>query len=136
MAIKAELTKLKAFERQARTLLEHIGRFGEDYDSARLAEAVGHLSQAADALYAAHVTLAKVNGQPVRRGQVYLSIEGPKGDWITARDKDMQIPIFTYDDYIRVCGESESVLCSSSMDFPEEYTENPAIIALANQIRG
>lgn len=42
-----------------------------------------------------------------------------------------------FDDFIAFlveCGLS-SILCSSSMDFPEEYTDDPKIIALCEKIR-
>ena len=32
------------------------------------------------------------------------------------------------------CGETH-VACSSSLDFPEEYTDDPAVVALCNAIR-
>lgn len=136
MATTNEVAKLKAFERQARTLLANVGRFGEEYDSARLAEAMGHLSQAADALYAAHIVRAAQLGKPIVRERVYLTIEGPDAAWITAKDRDISIPIFTYQDYLKVCGEAKLVQCSSSMDFPEEQTSRPDVIKLAHEIRG
>lgn len=39
-------------------------------------------------------------------------------------------------DFYRVVGSSYSVSFSSSVDFPEEFTSRPEVIALCREIRG
>jgi len=55
-------------------------------------------------------------GQHPNEGEVVKSLE------------DIAMLIIKYE-------ADETVSCSSSLDFPEEYTNDPAVIALANEIR-
>lgn len=47
----------------------------------------------------------------------------------------LQIKQFDLDHFHRTEGVPMSVMCSSSMDFPEEFTEKPEVVELAKQIR-
>ena len=48
-------------------------------------------------------------------------------EWYAARDEIVENPLFKVD-----C----SLMCSSSIDFPEEYTDDPDLIAICDAVRG
>ena len=59
---------------------------------------------------------------------------GPRGE---LGKNDEERVVRTYDEFIAFlidCRESV-VLCSSSMDFPQDYTDDADVIALCNRIR-
>lgn len=58
---------------------------------------------------------------------IFLTIQDD--EVVALNDFDTRIPLEEITD-------DDIVLCSSSMDFPEEYTQNKQTIALARQIRG
>lgn len=48
-------------------------------------------------------------------------------EWYAARDEIVENPLFP---------EHSQLMCSSSIDFPEEYTEDEDLIAICNAVRG
>lgn len=65
----------------------------------------------------------------VQDGQLILHSKNANDQWI-----DPTV-ICTVEQLADIVNTDDIVMCSSSMDFPEENTTDPAVIALCNQIR-
>lgn len=48
---------------------------------------------------------------------------------------DVDVVITSMEQLRNLAGENQ-IMCSSTVDFPEEYTEDPKVIAMCNLIRG
>lgn len=75
----------------------------------------------------------------MRRYRAYLSIMDG-GLWARLTDNgpsERLVPIYSYEDYVRVCNEEVCayISVSSSVDFPEENGADADVVALCNRIR-
>lgn len=74
------------------------------------------------------------------KGPIYLSVRDDRvvADLDSTKRGTKTVPLRDERHLLDLLIErgEDSVLCSSSLDFPEEYTKNADTIALCNKIRG
>lgn len=71
----------------------------------------------------------------------FMAVE-KDGIQLSKNKKKLGKPVKDVDELVALLGKAgysdseDIVMCSSSMDFPREYTDDEAVIALADKIRG